>query len=445
VRIHIDTHAFQCLSAITEGQEGVTGFGGSPKLFRPLGLTDLKSNLRIVRVYVPRGLASTLTEALASFPSVLVTGPRQSGKTTFLLEEFGRGARYLTLDDPLERDFAASDPNGFLDRFPEDRIILDEIQYAPELLPYLKIRIDRDRRRQGRWLLTGSQQFQLMANVSESLAGRIALLELLPFSLQETRGVRNPDLASILWNGSYPDPALYPEKRDLWIASYIQTYVERDVRQLLNVQDLRTFETVLALCAARHGQELNVADVARAAGVSQPTVRTWVSLLEAAYIVRLLPPYFENFGKRVIKSPKVYFLDSALICALTRQPGGEAALAGAMGGSLFEGLIISEAFKVFSLLGKRPDLYFWRSHDGLEVDLVLRLPRGLVPVEIKLTATPTLKHAEVIRKFRDLAGREAAPDGVVVCNVKERMALPDGNVALPWGEFPEWLGQEVEG
>ena len=339
-------------------------------------MTKLRSNLRMVRMYVPRDLAPTLGEALAQFPSVLVTGPRQSGKTTFLLEEFGRGARYLTLDDPLERGFAASDPNGFLDRFPEDRVILDEIQYAPELLPYLKIRIDRDRQRTGKWLLTGSQQFQLMANVSESLAGRIALLELLPFSLLETRGVRSPDLASVLWNGSYPDPVLHPEKRDLWIASYIQTYIERDVRQLLRVQDLRTFETVLALCAARHGQELNVADIARAAGVSQPTVKTWVSLLETAYIVRLLPPYFENFGKRIVKSPKLYFLDSALACSLTRQPGGEAALAGAMGGSLFEGLIVSEAHKVFALRGRRPDLYFWRSHDGLEVDLVLRLPGG---------------------------------------------------------------------
>ncbi|MFL6192774.1 MAG: ATP-binding protein, partial [Thermoanaerobaculia bacterium] len=322
-------------------------------------------------MYVPRGLAPTLAGALSRFPSVLVTGPRQSGKTTFLLQEFGKGARYLTLDDPLERGFASSDPNGFLDRFPEERIILDEIQYAPELLQYLKIRIDRDRQRNGRWLLTGSQQFHLMANVGESLAGRIALLELLPFSLLETGGVRGPELPSILWDGSYPDPALNPEKRDLWITSYLQTYVERDVRQLLRVQDLRTFETVVALCAARHGQELHVADLARTAGISQPTVKAWINLLEAAYIVRLLPPYFENFGKRVIKSPKLYFLDSALVCSLTRQPGAEAALAGAMGGHLFEGLIVSEAYKVYALLGKRPDLYFWRSQDGLEIDLVL--------------------------------------------------------------------------
>jgi uncharacterized protein len=293
-------------------------------------------------VYVHRGLASTLAAALEQFPAALVTGPRQSGKTTFLLEEFGRGAGYASLDDPLDRSFARADPNGFLDRFTEDRVILDEIQHAPELLGYLKIRIDRDRRRNGRWLLTGSQQFQLMANVSESLAGRVAVLELLPFSLLETEGARAPDLESILWNGAYPEPALNPEKRDLWLSSYLQTYVERDVRQLLNVRDLQTFESVVALCAARHGQELKAADLARAAGVSQPTVRSWLSLLQAAYIIRLLPPYFENYGKRIVKASKLYFLDSALVCALTRQPGAAAALAGALGGALFEGLLVSE-------------------------------------------------------------------------------------------------------
>lgn len=374
---------------------------------------------------------------------MLVTGPRQSGKTTFLLEEFGQGARYLSLDDPLQRGFASEDPNGFLDQIGDGRAILDEIQYAPELLSYLKIRIDRDRRQNGRWLLTGSQQFQLMANVSESLAGRIALLELLPFSLLETPGARVRDLASVVWNGSYPEPALSPRKRDLWIPSYIQTYVERDVRQLLNVQDLRTFEIVLGLCAARHGEELNIADIARSAGISQPTTKNWVSVLEASYIVRLLPPYFENFGKRIVKSPKLYLLDSGLACALTRQPGPEAALAGAMGGALFEGLIVSEAYKVFALRGKRPDLYFWRSQDGLEVDLVLPLGGKLVPIEIKLTATPTLRHADVLTRFKAVAEAKAASEGILVCNVSERQSLPHGNVALPWHAFPAWLDERI--
>ncbi|HEV3076237.1 MAG TPA: ATP-binding protein [Thermoanaerobaculia bacterium] len=392
--------------------------------------------------YLPRALASTLTSALKHFPSVLVTGPRQSGKTTFLLQEFGGDARYVSLDDPLERSFATADPNAFLDRFPDQRLILDEIQYAPDLLPYLKVRIDRDRQRHGRWLLTGSQQFQLMANVGESLAGRIALLDLLPFSLLELApGERR--LASLLWTGSYPEPALQPEKRDLWISSYIQTYVERDVRQLLKVQDLRTFEMILGLCAARHGQELNMADLARSAGISQPTVKTWINLLEAAYVIRLLPPYYENFGKRIVKSPKLYFLDSALVSALTRQPAADAALAGAMGGALFEGFVASEAYKVFAIAGKRPDLFFWRSHGGLEVDLVLLLPSGLVPVEIKLTATPTLRHAEALGRFKQLAASRAAGPGLLVCNIPEPVPLPGENLALPWRQFPEWLRQRL--
>jgi predicted AAA+ superfamily ATPase len=394
-------------------------------------------------VYIPRLLAPTLSEALGQFPAVLVTGPRQSGKTTFLLEQFGKDARYLRLDDPLERSLAASDPNAFLDRFPDERIILDEVQYAPELLPCLKIRIDRDRHRYGRWLLTGSQQFQLMANVSESLAGRIALLELFPFSLLEAGGSGNPDLASVLWNGSYPEPALQPKKRDLWISSYIQTYIEGDVRQILKVRDLRTFETVLGLCAAQHGQEVNISDIARTAGIPVPTIRIWIHLLEAAYILRFLPPYFEDYGKRVTEAPKLYFLDSSLVCALTRQPTAEAALAGTLGGNLFEGAIVAETFKVFALFGKRPDLYFWRSQDGLEVDLVLRLPSGLVPIEVRMTATPTQKHADNLTRFRSLASRDAAPQGVLVCRTAERHTLPGGNLALPWQEFPGWLRDQI--
>jgi hypothetical protein len=395
-------------------------------------------------VYTPRLLAHTLSEALGQFPAVLVTGPRQSGKTTFLLEEFGRGARYVRLDDPLERSLAAADPNGFLDRYQDDRIILDEVQYAPELLPCLKVRIDRERLRYGRWLLTGSQQFQLMAHVSESLAGRIAVLELLPLSLLEMPGYATQDLASVIWNGSYPEPALQPKKRDLWISSYIQTYIEGDVRQILKVQDLRTFETVLGLCAAQHGQEVNISDIARTAGIPVPTIRIWIHLLEAAYILRFLSPYFEDYGKRVTEAPKLYFLDSALVCALTRQQSPAAAIDGNMGERLFEGSIVAETFKVYALLGKRPDLYFWRSQDGLEVDLVLRLPSGLVPIEVRQTATPTQKHADNLTRFRTLASRDAAPQGVLVCRAPERQELPGGNLALPWQEYSRWLRGQIE-
>ncbi|MFP3939840.1 MAG: ATP-binding protein [Thermoanaerobaculia bacterium] len=389
--------------------------------------------------YVPRLLTGALTDALAGFPAVLVTGPRQSGKTTLLREELGGDAGYVSFDDPLEREYARSDPEGFLDRFAGRRVILDEVQYVPELFQYVKLRIDRDRQAAGRWILTGSQQFGLMAQVTESLAGRVAILELLPLSLLELGETGWFDLHEEIWLGGYPDPRLRPDTRDLWMSAYVQTYVERDVRQLQNVQDLRTFETFISLCAARHGQELNMASISREAGISQPTVKAWLGALEAAYLVLVLPPYFESFGKRVVKSPKLYLLDSGLACTLTRQPGGEAALAGAMGGALFEGWIVSEAAKVHAALGRRPELYYWRSHDGLEVDLLLPTGDRLVPVEIKRTATPTACHVQPLERFRRTAGPRAADQGLLVCRVPERRALPHGHLALPWQELPEWL------
>ena len=401
-----------------------------------------------MRGYLPRLLTQALSEALRGFPAVLVTGPRQSGKTTLLREEFGEGAGYVTFDDPLERDFARTDPEGFLDRFGERRAILDEVQYVPELFQYLKIRIDRERHAHGRWLLTGSQQLGLMApalvELTESLAGRVAILELLPLSLLELPEGKRLDLAREVWLGGYPDPRLRPETRDLWMSSYVQTYVERDVRQLHNVQDLRAFETFVALCATRHGQDLNMAALSREAGISQPTVKAWLGALEAAYLVHLLPPYFESFGKRVVRSPKLYFLDSGLASTLTRQPSAEAALAGAMGGALFEGWVVGEAIKAFAAAGKRPDLYFWRSHDGLEVDLLLRAGDRLVPIEIKLTATPTARHVQPLERFKQLAGHAAAPGGILACRVGERRSLPHGHLAQPWQEFPAWLSKLLE-
>jgi uncharacterized protein len=394
-------------------------------------------------MYVSRLLSQTLKKALGQFPAILVTGPRQSGKTTFLLHEFHQDFDYVSFDDPLERGFALQDPQGFLDRFKNKPVILDEIQYVAEILPYLKIRIDAKRQHYGHWLLTGSQPFQLMKNVTESLAGRIALLELLPFSIVETRSDRTRTLESLIWSGGYPEPFLTPGKRDLWIKSYLQTYVERDVRQLQNVRDLHDFETFLGLCAAFHGQPFNTASLSRKSGVSLPTIKNWAGVLEASYLCRFLPPYFNNFGKRLVKTPKLYFVDSAIVCALTRQPSGEASLSGPLSGSLFEGFVISETLKIFAAGGMRADCFFWRSHDGLEVDLVLQLKGKLIPVEIKLTATPTLKHLEPLNQFKSLAGQEGTPEGILVCRVEKPTLLPQNNLALPWQKFPVWLQERL--
>ncbi len=394
-------------------------------------------------MYRPRWLASALSQALESFPAVIVTGPRQSGKTTFVVQELGTGAEYVTFDDPLNRRFAQDDPKGFVAQFGHKRVILDEVQYAAGLLPLLKIDIDRNRGRMGRWILTGSQQFQLMRNVSESLAGRIAVLELLPFTLLELSDPP-PRLDAAVWTGLYPSPSLDAKSRDLWMRAYVATYVERDVRQLQNVQNLDLFEKFMGVLAARHSQVFNSSEIARVCGVSLPTVRMWTGVLRASYLCVFLPPYSRNYGKRLLKSPKAYFLDPGVVCYMTLQPSGAAALAGPLGGSLFEGLIVAEANKVFSALGKKPALSYWRSKDGLEVDLLIQIGARLHAVEIKLTATPTPRHCEPLSRFIKLAGSDAEPSGTLVCRVDRPLALPGGHRALPWQEFSNWLRGRLE-
>lgn len=391
-------------------------------------------------MYRRRQLSNALRQALAGFPAILVTGPRQAGKTTFLRYEAGENVDYVSFDDPLERDFAAVDPVGFLGRFADRPVILDEIQYVPALLSHLKLRIDAEPARCGRWLLTGSQQFGLMRDVAESLAGRVAILELPPFSHGE---LPRSSLETVLWNGGYPVPALHPERRDLWLRGYVATYLERDVRQIRNIPDLRAFNQFLALAASRHGQEFHPAELARDLGITQPTAKSWAGVLEASYVAHLLPPWFRNYGKRVIKSPKLYFYDSALVAFLTRQPDAAATLAGPMGGPLLEGWVVTEAAKAFMALGRKPDLYFWRSHDGLEVDLLVMIGGKLLPIEIKLTATPAAGHVEPLNRFLAVAGEEAAAQGLLVCRTEKERTLPNGHVALPWKSFPGWLHERL--
>jgi predicted AAA+ superfamily ATPase len=389
-------------------------------------------------MYVPRAIRNAVEKGIAGFPAVLLVGPRQSGKSTFLHQEFGDRFATVSLDDPRERAFCRADPVGFLNRFPGP-LIIDEVQYAPDLLPYLKTRVEAARRTAGRWILTGSQQFQFMRGVSESLAGRIALLELLPFGLLERPPGSDEQLADVLWNGCYPEPALNPERRDLWLKSYVATYLERDLRQVLAIRDLTAFETFLALAATRHGQEFHLASIARGVGVSVPTIKAWTGVLQASMIIFLLQPYHRNLGKRLIRAPKLFFLDPALPSFLTRQSGPEAALAGPMGGALLEGLVVAEAVKWAAHRGDRPAIWFWRSHDGLEVDLLVQAGQKLVPIEIKRTATPMPRHAEGLSRFRELAGKLAAEVGLLVCRVPYPVPLPHGNLAIPWMQFPTWL------
>jgi predicted AAA+ superfamily ATPase len=286
--------------------------------------------------------------------------------------------------------------------------------------------------------MTGSQQFPLMKNVSDTLAGRIAIMELCPFSMGENNAHKK-SLEHILWNGSYPDPACYPQKRDMWVKSYIQTYLERDIHQIENIRNHRAFEMFVNLCAAFHAQEFRPANLASNCGVSQPTIKSWSKVLEASYLSIMLPPFFKNFGKRIVKTSKFYFMDSSLVCALTRQPSAESLLKSSMGGALFEGLIISEVWKTYLNKGKKPAAFFWRSQSGLEVDLIIHAQGKFWPIEIKLTATPTVNHVKVLDQFKHMAGDDAGDVGLLVCNVDKKIKLPGNNVALPWFDFQKKL------
>ena len=388
-------------------------------------------------MYIHRRIEAIVRQAAEGFPAVLVSGPRQSGKTTLLKTLFPKAA-YRSFDDPAVQEFAVADPEGFLLQFGEQAVILDEVQYVPGLFSYLKMAIDANRHIHGKWLLTGSQHFSMMHAVSDSLAGRVALLNVFPFSYSEIPSDMSSGLQDVLWNGGYPEILLNPAIRDIWLASYIRTYIERDVRQIINVKDLGLFQTFLSLCAANHAQECNLASISRDCGVAQPTVKRWLAILEASFIITLVKPFHANLGKRLVKSPKLYFTDSALVAWLTRQADKDALFHGAMGGAFFEGWIINEIVRVLNNTGKNGEIFFWRSREGLEIDCIIEANGRRYPLEIKMTATPTLKHAGALEKFLKLSGT-GSDRGLVVCNCREAKPLTRNVTALPWSAFMEWL------
>ena len=338
--------------------------------------------------YISRDVEPVLLDLLEQFPAVAVTGPRQVGKST-LLQQVLPHARYLTLDDPFLRQRALDDPELLLEADGR-QLIIDEIQYAPSLLSYIKMRIDRDRDRMGAFILTGSQQFPMLKGLGESLAGRIGLLELLPFSMAEGERAGSPPdglgaFERACLRGSFPEP-LTRGRVDVsrWYASYVQTYLERDIRAIYDIGNLREFERCLRLLAARCSQELHLSSVAAEVGVSAPTIRKWVSVLEASRMIYLLPPYHRNLGKRTIKAPKLYFLDVGLVCYLTGLRDFSHVLDGPLAGPLFENFCIQEALKVSLAQGVQPRFYFLRTQAGLEVDLLVEGVNGrLRPFEFK--------------------------------------------------------------
>ncbi len=397
-------------------------------------------------MYVPREIEPLLKRISSQFPAIALTGARQTGKSTLVKKVFPNYT-YVTFDDPLQQERALEDPNLFLDSL-GDQLILDEIQYVPDLIPYLKIRIDQNRDQRGRFILTGSQQFNLIRNLSESLAGRIVLLELQPFSIREkrliphNRSLTNTELfVDNCIKGTYPEPSAYSEiETELWYGSYLQTYLERDIRTIYDIGSLRDFRRLMQVLAGRNAQVLNMSTVANAIGIAVSTVKKWISILEASNIVYLLQPYYNNFGKRITKAPKLYFLDCGLVCYLTGIKDSDHVMKGPMAGSLFESLCVQESLKVFYNSGKQQKLFYLRTNNGLEVDLIIETQTLTVfPLEIKLTKTPKRSMISNIERFRTIFSRLKIEQGRLLCLSDEQIPLTRKDSVEPLETYLDWL------
>ena len=396
-----------------------------------------------------RTLEEQLHKDSTYYPVISVTGPRQSGKTTLVQSTFP-SHEYLLLEDPDVREAAMSDPRGFLGRR-KGGVILDELQHVPELFSYLQGVVDQDDT-SGRFVLTGSSNFLLMEKISQSLAGRTAVRHLLPFAMEElhpgegggyppaldateprTRVPPARSWCETLFSGFYPrihDKGVPPQD---WLANYYQTYLQRDVRQTVNVGNLETFRRFVMFCAARSGQQVNYSNLAMLTGISQPTARTWLSILEASFVVMQLAPYHRNFNKRVVKAPKLYFLDPGLLCYLLRiRSPSELEFHSALG-AVFESFVVSEFVKRALHRGQEPDLYFWRDSNGREVDLILECGNRQIPVEIKAGQTVRAEALKGLDYWRKLVGDSGVPAALIYGG--DRFDVRGKTHVLPWYGF----------
>lgn len=392
-------------------------------------------------MYIARTAEETVTKLSQQFKVLLVTGARQVGKST-LLKHCDENRNYVSLDDLTQREMAINEPKLFLKNHPTP-LIIDEIQYAPELLSYIKLAVDMSDKK-GQYWLTGSQQFQMMKNISETLAGRVGIIDLLGFSLSEIAGNKYSqpfdveteretkkiysinEIFQAIYNGFYP--ALNNQEeidRDIFYGSYLRTYIERDIRALNFISDELKFLTFIRVIAARTGQVLKYSEIAKEVEISQPTAKNWLSLLVASNLVYLLPPYYKNINKRMTKMPKIYFLDTGLCAYLTGWSSAEVIQKGAMNGAFFETFVVSEILKSYFHNGKRPFIYWYRDTLGKEIDLLIEKNGQLQAIEIKLSANP---NKSMIKNFSLIENLSA---GGIICMYEREMFLTENVKSIP--------------
>lgn len=385
---------------------------------------------------INRHIYKAIREYQSKYPILALTGPRQSGKTT-LLKSLFPDYRYVSLENPDARDFALKDPNGFLAEY-DDQMIFDEVQQAPALFSYLQTLVDSRPDRMGGFILSGSQNFHLMERITQSLAGRVALFKLFPLDVQELKdaGLLAQDPFEQLLHGFYP--ALYDRKISpgVFYSNYVQTYVNRDVTELMTVKDLRQFQNFLNLCAARAGQLLNLSALANEAGISQPTAKSWLSALESSYITFQLYPYHKNFSKRVVKTPKLYFYDTGLLAFLLKIKNRETLLPHPVKGALFENMIVAEFHKQMHHTYQNQSPWFWRDNHGDEVDLLLDQGLSLDVFEIKASETILTENFKGLAKFEQISDIPLTAKGLIYAG-DQNQKRSHGQV-ISWRDFPKF-------
>ncbi|MFA6321539.1 MAG: ATP-binding protein [Candidatus Omnitrophota bacterium] len=394
-------------------------------------------------MYIKRDIEKVLKEAAGLFPAVIVTGPRQSGKTTLLKHLFSKTHSYVSMDEPDTRLMASRDPALFFENH-KPPIIIDEVQYVPQIFSYIKTIIDADRKAKGQFLLTGSQSFPLMNNVSESLAGRLAVLTLLNLSLREqfngSAKISMVDLKKRAISGGFPE--IIAEKKTnsrLWFSGYLQTYLERDVRQLRQIGDITDFQRFLEILAAFNGQVINLSSLSRDIGVAVNTVKSWISILEASHQIISVKPYYLNKGKRIIKSPKIYFLDTGLLCYISGITSIDQVFHGIASGQLLETLVLGELVRMSYNKGDRPKVFYWRTSYGEEVDFIVENKDKVVPIEVKMSSRANVAMSKGIKSFCELFPQKSE-EGIVITVSGERTRLGEKIIAIPFNEFIKKYG-----